>query len=75
MVAPAKEPVPSDDRMVELYQQIAQAVSIPIVLQDHPASADVHMPAALIARILIGSVDRLCQGRGGADGAQDSSAA
>ncbi len=52
MIAPAKEPVPSDDRIVELYQQIAQAVSIPIVLQDHPASADVHMPAALVARIL-----------------------
>ena len=52
MVAPAKEPVPSDDRIVELYHQIAQAVSIPIVLQDHPESADVHMPAVLIARIL-----------------------
>ena len=52
MVAPAKEPVPNDDRIVELYQQIAQAVSIPIVLQDHPASTDVHMPAGLIARIL-----------------------
>ena len=52
MIAPAKEPVPNDDRIVELYQQIAQAVSIPIVLQDHPASADVHMPAVLIARIL-----------------------
>jgi 4-hydroxy-tetrahydrodipicolinate synthase len=52
MIAPAKEPVPSDDRIVELYQQIAQGVSIPIVLQDHPGSADVHMPAVLIARIL-----------------------
>jgi 4-hydroxy-tetrahydrodipicolinate synthase len=52
MVTPAKEPVPNEDRIVELYQQIAASVSIPIVLQDHPASTDVHMPAAVIARIL-----------------------
>jgi 4-hydroxy-tetrahydrodipicolinate synthase len=52
MVAPAREPVPSEDRIVELYQQIAQSISIPIVLQDHPASTEVHMPAGLIARIL-----------------------
>jgi 4-hydroxy-tetrahydrodipicolinate synthase len=52
MVAPAKEPVPNEDRIVELYQRIAERLSIPIVLQDHPASTDVHMPAGLIARIL-----------------------
>ena len=52
MVAPAREPVPSEDRIVELYQQIGQSISIPIVLQDHPASTEVHMPAGLIARIL-----------------------
>ncbi len=52
MVTPAKEPVPNEDRIVELYQQIAQNVSIPIVLQDHPASTDVHMSAGLIVRIV-----------------------
>jgi 4-hydroxy-tetrahydrodipicolinate synthase len=52
MVTPAKEPVPNDDRIVELYQQIAASVAIPIVLQDHPASTDVHMSAGVIARIL-----------------------
>lgn len=52
MVAPSKEPVPNDDRVVELYERIAQRLSIPIVLQDHPASTEVHMPAGLIARIL-----------------------
>jgi 4-hydroxy-tetrahydrodipicolinate synthase len=52
MVTPAKEPVPHEDRIVELYQQIAHSISIPIVLQDHPASTDVHMPVALIARII-----------------------
>lgn len=52
MVAPAKEAVPNDDRIVELYAQLGRHVSIPIVLQDHPASTDVHMSAALMARIL-----------------------
>jgi 4-hydroxy-tetrahydrodipicolinate synthase len=52
MVTPAKEPVPNDERILELYQRIAEQVSIPIVLQDHPASTDVHMSAALIARVV-----------------------
>ncbi len=52
MVAPAKEAVPNQDRIVELYQRLGQALSIPIVLQDHPASTEVHMPVPLIARIL-----------------------
>lgn len=52
MVAPTREPVPNDDRIVELYERIAERLSIPIVLQDHPASTEVHLPAGLIARIL-----------------------
>jgi 4-hydroxy-tetrahydrodipicolinate synthase len=52
MVTPSKEPVPNDDRVLDLYRQIAENVSIPIVLQDHPGSTDVHMTPALIARIM-----------------------
>jgi 4-hydroxy-tetrahydrodipicolinate synthase len=52
MVTPAKEAVPNDDRIVELYDRIAKQISIPIVLQDHPASTEVYMSAALIVRIL-----------------------
>lgn len=52
MVTPAKEAVPSDDRILELYRRIGEAVSIPIVLQDHPASTDVHLSADLILRVL-----------------------
>lgn len=52
MVTPSKEPVPSDDRIVEAYQRLADRITIPIVLQDHPASSDVHMPAALMARVI-----------------------
>ncbi len=52
MVAPAKEAVPSDDRIVEYYTRVSQCTSLPIVLQDHPASTEVHMPVPLIARIV-----------------------
>ena len=35
-----------------MYEQVAAAISIPIVLQDHPASTEVHMPVELILRIV-----------------------
>ena len=52
MVAPAKEPVPNDERIVEYYRRVAAATTLPIVLQDHPASTEVHMSAPLILRIV-----------------------
>ena len=52
MITPAREPVPNDDRIVETYQRIADGLAIPIVLQDHPASSEVHMPVALMLRLL-----------------------
>ncbi|HEX4858890.1 MAG TPA: dihydrodipicolinate synthase family protein [Usitatibacteraceae bacterium] len=52
MLAPHKEPVANDERIVELYKRVARATSLPIVLQDHPASTEVQMSAALIARIV-----------------------
>ncbi|MGH8629749.1 MAG: dihydrodipicolinate synthase family protein [Burkholderiales bacterium] len=51
MVTPHAEPVPSDERIFEYYRAIADGLAIPIVLQDHPASTQVHMAAGLIARI------------------------
>lgn len=51
MVTPHPEPVPNDERVVDYYRAIADGLEIPIVLQDHPASTQVHMTAALIARI------------------------
>ena len=51
MVAPAREPVPSDERIVEYYRRIADGLSIPIVLQDHPASTEVHLPVGLILKL------------------------
>ena len=52
MVTPAKEPVPNEERIIELYRRIAEGASIPIVLQDHPVSTEVHMSVDLIVRIL-----------------------
>jgi len=52
MVAPAKEPVPNEDRILEYYRWIADGITLPIVLQDHPASTEVHMPVPLILRIV-----------------------
>ena len=52
MITPTKEPVPNDDRIVETYERIANGLAIPIVLQDHPASSEVHMPVSLMLRLL-----------------------
>jgi 4-hydroxy-tetrahydrodipicolinate synthase len=52
MVTPGKEPVPNDERIIELYRRIAESVTIPLVLQDHPISTDVHMSVDLIMRVL-----------------------
>jgi 4-hydroxy-tetrahydrodipicolinate synthase len=51
MIAPSRQPIPSDDAVFGYYETVASASSIPIVLQDHPASTEVHMPAGLILKI------------------------
>lgn len=52
MITPHAEPVPSDDRVFRYFAAIAEATSLPVVLQDHPASSGVHMSAALMLRIV-----------------------
>jgi 4-hydroxy-tetrahydrodipicolinate synthase len=52
MVTPGKEAVPNDDRIVETYQRIAAGLGIPLVLQDHPASSEVHLSVALMLRLV-----------------------
>lgn len=52
MVTPSREPVPSDERILQMYQRLADRITIPIVLQDHPGSSGVHMPAELMARLV-----------------------
>jgi 4-hydroxy-tetrahydrodipicolinate synthase len=52
MVTPHAEAVPNEDRIFEYYRSIARGIRIPIVAQDHPASTQVHMSAALLLRII-----------------------
>ena len=52
MVTPGKEAVPNDQRVLDYYRRIADAIAIPVVLQDHPASTDVHMSADLIVLVV-----------------------
>ncbi|MXZ09427.1 MAG: dihydrodipicolinate synthase family protein [Gemmatimonadetes bacterium] len=52
MVTPARESVPNEDRIFEFFQQVAEGISIPIVVQDHPASTQVHMSVPFILRLV-----------------------
>lgn len=52
MVAPSAEPVPDEARVFEYYRRVAEAIRLPLVVQDHPASTQVHMSVALLARIV-----------------------
>lgn len=48
MVTPHKEPVPSERRIFDHFRAVAAATDLPIVLQDHPGSTDVHMSVDLV---------------------------
>lgn len=52
MVAPAREPVQDEEEIVGLFREVAAGVSIPIVVQDHPASTGVHMSVPLLLRLV-----------------------
>ena len=52
MVTPSREPVPNEDRIFEFFQQVAEGISIPIVVQDHPASTQVQMSTSLLLRLV-----------------------
>ena len=52
MITPHAEPVPSDERVFKHFSTITSATDLPIVLQDHPASSGVHMPTALMLRMV-----------------------
>lgn len=52
MITPSREPVPNEQRIFEYIQHVGNAIGIPIVLQDHPASTQVHMSVSLILRMI-----------------------
>lgn len=53
MVTPSKEPTPlPEDTLVRYFKDVDSAITIPIVLQDHPASTQVHMSIPTVARLV-----------------------
>ncbi len=52
MVTPHREPTPNAQRIYEHFARIADAIELPIVLQDHPISTQVHMPLDLVLRMV-----------------------
>lgn len=52
MVTPSREPVPGEEKVLEYFRKVADGISIPIVVQDHPASTEVHMPVPLLLRLV-----------------------
>jgi 4-hydroxy-tetrahydrodipicolinate synthase len=52
MITPSAQPVPSEKAVAEYFERIAARIRLPIVLQDHPAISQVHMPVDLILRLV-----------------------
>jgi 4-hydroxy-tetrahydrodipicolinate synthase len=52
MISPQQEVIPNEQRVFEYFQRIAAGISIPVVVQDHPPSSQVHMPVALLLRLI-----------------------
>lgn len=52
MVTPSQEPVPSEERIFDYFRRVAEGLSIPMIVQDHPASTQVHMSIPLLLRLV-----------------------
>ena len=52
MVTPHKEAGPAERRIVEHFRTVAAATDLPVVLQDHPGSTDVHMALDLVLEMV-----------------------
>ncbi len=51
MVAPSKQPVPSEVVVFEYFRRVVESSPIPVVVQDHPLSTEVHMTVPLLLRL------------------------
>ena len=60
MIAPHKEPVPSEQRILDHFRTVAVATALPIVLQDHPGSTDVHMSVDLVLELVAEIAEVAC---------------
>jgi len=52
MVTPSREPVPGAGSRLRILPAGRSGISIPVVVQDHPASTEVHMSVELMLRIV-----------------------
>lgn len=52
MVAPSAEAVPSDERVFDYFVRVGRDSPLPVVVQDHPASTQVHVPVPLLLRMV-----------------------
>lgn len=52
MLTPSREPTPNAARIYEYFARVCQATELPVVLQDHPASTQVHMSLDLVLKLV-----------------------
>ena len=52
MITASAQPTPSDKAVFEYFARIGELVKLPIIVQDHPAISQVHMPVELILRMV-----------------------
>lgn len=52
MVTPHREPTPNEQRIFDHFSTVGAEVDLPIVLQDHPISTQVHMSLDLVLRMV-----------------------
>ena len=60
MLTPHNEPVPSERRIFDHIKMIAEATSLPIVLQDHPGSTGVHLSVDLVLEMVAENPSIVC---------------
>lgn len=52
MITASAQPTPNDKVVFDYFQRIGESITLPIILQDHPAISQVHMPVDLILRMV-----------------------
>ncbi len=52
MITASAQPTPSDKSVFDYFDRVAAGISLPIILQDHPAISQVHMSVDLILRMV-----------------------
>lgn len=48
IIAASAQPSPSDKAVFDYFDRVAKAITVPIILQDHPVITQVHVPVDLM---------------------------